>query len=153
MSQEVFSIIEEYVCSVYGFTCDNNINKVIRKIFEERSKPKSAERPLDCIKSLYPNKFLPSRAVLHQHIKMACFITKSYKTGYKACPVSGYTSIEYDWELPKCGNNLEINGFEGNQVPLGIESLEETNISNEMKVMKVTMMMVPIMMVFDLKII
>ena len=49
MSHEVFSTIEEYVCSVYGFQCDN-INEVIREMFEERSKPKSAERPLHCIK-------------------------------------------------------------------------------------------------------
>ena len=35
MSHEVFSTIEEYVCSVYGFKCDNNINEVIRKMFEE----------------------------------------------------------------------------------------------------------------------
>ena len=62
MSHEVFSTIEEYVCLVYGFKCDNSINEVIRKMFAERSKPKSAERPLDCIKSSDPNKFPPCRA-------------------------------------------------------------------------------------------
>ena len=50
-SHEVFSIIEEYVCLVYGFKCDN-INGVIKKMSEERLKPKSAERPLNIIKSL-----------------------------------------------------------------------------------------------------
>ena len=80
MSHEVFLTIEEYVCSVYGFKCDHNINEIIRKMFEERSKPKFAERTLDCIKSLYPNKFPPCRAVLKQHIKRAWFITKLYKT-------------------------------------------------------------------------
>ena len=45
------------------FKCDKNINEVIRKTFEKRSKLKSAERSLDCIKSLNPNKFLPCRAV------------------------------------------------------------------------------------------
>ena len=49
MSNEVFSTIGEYACSVYGFKCDNNINEVIRKMFEERSKPKSAEQPLNYI--------------------------------------------------------------------------------------------------------
>ena len=137
-------------------------------MFEERSKPKSTERSFECIKSLDPNKFAPCRAVLKQHIKMAWFITKLYKTAYMAYPVSDYTPIDYGWKLSKCGNYLEINWFEGNQVPLEIESLEETNISNEkmfntydedsddniyMKVMKVTMMMVPIMMISDLKII
>ena len=99
-------------------------------MFEERSKPKSAERPLDCIKSLDPNKFLTSRAVLQQHIKRACFITKLYKAVYMACPVSDYTPINYGWEISKCGNYLEINWFEGHQVPPEIESLKETNISN-----------------------
>ena len=55
MSHEVFSTIEEYACSVYGCKCDNSI----RKIFEERTKLKSAERSLNCVKSLDPNKFPP----------------------------------------------------------------------------------------------
>ena len=57
MSHEVFSPIEEYVCSTYGFKRDNNITVVIRKMFKERSNLKSAEQPLDYIKSLDPNKF------------------------------------------------------------------------------------------------
>ena len=56
MSHEVFSPIEEYVCSTYGFKRDNNITVVIRKMFKERSNLKSAEQPLDYIKSLDPNK-------------------------------------------------------------------------------------------------
>ena len=101
-------------------------------MFEERLKPKSAEGPLDYIKSLDPNKFPPCRAVPKQHIKKAWLITKLYKTAYMAYPVSDYTLlIDYGWKLSKCGNYLEINWFEGNQVPQKIESLEETNISNE----------------------
>ena len=47
-------------------------------------------------------------------------------------PVSDYTPIDYRWKLSKCGNYLEIDWFEGDQVPPEIESsLEETNISNE----------------------
>ena len=131
MSHEVFSTIEEYAGSVYDFKSDNNINKVIRKMFKERSKPKSAELPLDCIKSLDLNKFPPCRAVLKQHIKRAWFITKLYKTAYMAYPVSDYTPIGYGWELSKCGNYLEINWFGGDQVFPKIESLEETNISDK----------------------
>ena len=52
------------------------INEVIRKITEKRLKPKSAEQPFDCIKSLDPNKFPACRAVLEQHIKRVWFITK-----------------------------------------------------------------------------
>ena len=113
------------------YKSDSNINEVTRKMFEERSKPKSAEQPLDCIKSLDPNKFPPCRADLKQHIKRAWFITKLCKTPYMTYPVSDYTPIDYGWELSKCGSYLEINWFEGDQVPPKIESLEETNISNE----------------------
>ena len=48
-----------------------------------------------------------------------------------ACPVSDWTPINYGWELSKCDNYLEINWLDGDQVPPEIESLEETNISNE----------------------
>ena len=34
-------------------------------------------------------------------------------------------------EASKCGNYLEINWFEGDHIPPEIESLEETNISNQ----------------------
>ena len=85
-------------------------------MFEERSKPKSAERPLDCIKSLDPNKFSLCRAVLKQRIKRTWFITKLCKAAYMVYPVSDQTPIDYGRELSKCGNYLEI-WFEGNQVP------------------------------------
>ena len=43
MSYEVFSTIEEYLCSLYGFKCKNSINEVIKEMFEERSKSKSGK--------------------------------------------------------------------------------------------------------------
>ena len=48
-----------------------------------------------------------------------------------AYPVADYTRIYYGWELSKCGSYLEINWFEGDQVPPETVSLEETSISNE----------------------
>ena len=51
----LFELLKSVFVLVYGFQCGNNINEVIRKIFEKRSKPKSAERPFDCIKLLDPN--------------------------------------------------------------------------------------------------
>ena len=51
----LFELLKSMFVLVYGFQCGNNINEVIRKMFEKRSKPKSAERPFDCIKLLDPN--------------------------------------------------------------------------------------------------
>ena len=48
-----------------------------------------------------------------------------------AYPVSDYSPIDYGSKLSKCGNYLEINWFEGDHIPPEIESLEETNISNQ----------------------
>ena len=88
----------------------------MRKMFEGRSKPTSTERTLDFIKSLDPNKFSPCRGVPKQHIKRPWLITKLYKAAYIAYPVSGYTPIGYGWKLSKCGNYIEINWFEGDQI-------------------------------------
>ena len=60
----------------------------MRKMFERRSKPTSTERSLDFIKSLYPNKFPPCRAVPKQHIKRPWLITKLFKTAYIAYPAT-----------------------------------------------------------------
>ena len=57
MPHEIISTIEQYVCSIYGFKCDRYINEVIKKMLEERSKPKPAERPLDCI-SIVQNQYI-----------------------------------------------------------------------------------------------
>ena len=51
----LFELLKSMFVLVYGFQCGNNINEVIRKMFEKRSKSKSAERPFDCIKLLDPN--------------------------------------------------------------------------------------------------
>ena len=91
----LFELLKSMFVLVYGFNCGSNINEVIRKMFEKRSKLKSAERPVDCIKSLDPNKFPTCRALLKQHIKRAWFTTKFFKTAYMAYPVSDCTSIDY----------------------------------------------------------
>ena len=126
-----FELLKSIFVLVYGFKCGNNMNEVIRKMFEKRSKPKSAERPVDCLKSLDPNKFPTCRALLKQHIKRAWFTTKLYKTAYMAYPLSDCTPIDYGQKLSECGNYLEINWFEDYQVLPEIKSLEETNINNE----------------------
>ena len=104
--------IEEYVPSMYGFTCDAEINEVISKLFKERSKPRS-KRSLDFIKSIHSNKFSLSRSVLEQHTKWGRFIAKLYKTAFMTYRVSESTPINYGWKLSECDSYLEMNWFAG----------------------------------------
>ena len=48
-----------------------------------------------------------------------------------AYTVSDYIPINYDWELSKCDNYLQINWFEGDEVLPVIKSFEKRNISKE----------------------
>ena len=84
-----------------------------------------------------------------------------------AYPLADYTRIYYGWELSKCGSYLEINWFEGVKFLPRLYNLKKqvsamrkclTNMMKTvtticMKVMKVTTMIVPIMMISDFKII
>ena len=45
MSHEVFPTIEQYICSVYGFKCDNNIN-------EEKGKCSKKDRKRNLLNDL-----------------------------------------------------------------------------------------------------
>ena len=44
----IMAVIEEFVCWMYGYRKQSEINEVIRMILQEKSKPKANQRPLDC---------------------------------------------------------------------------------------------------------
>ena len=50
LTEDVMAPVEEFVCWMYGYRKQREINEVIKMMFEEKSKPKSNRRPLDCIK-------------------------------------------------------------------------------------------------------
>ena len=71
LTVDIMAVIEEFVCWMYGYRKQSEINEVIRMIFEEKSKPKANQRPLDCIKAIDTTKFPPCKKVLEQQIKRA----------------------------------------------------------------------------------
>ena len=68
LTVDIMAVIEKFVCWMYGYRKQSEINEVIRMIFEEKSKPKVNQRPLDCIKAIDPTKFPPCKNVLEQQI-------------------------------------------------------------------------------------
>ena len=60
ITQEIFEVLEEFVCKMYGFNCAS-VNKVGSKMFTERLKQE--KRPPDL--SLLP----PCQSVLKHHMQ------------------------------------------------------------------------------------
>ena len=80
------TIIEEFVCHMYGYKKQTSIHQVLELVFEAKCKPKQKGQPLDCIKNIDPKFFPPCRRVLLEQIKRAWYITRLYKTATTAYP-------------------------------------------------------------------
>ena len=52
LMEDTLAGIEEFVCYMYGHKHQTSINKVRNVIFEQTTKPKNNQGPLDCIKSM-----------------------------------------------------------------------------------------------------
>ena len=89
-----------------------DISEVKKKNFDEKSKLKTVQLPLDHVKSIDLTKFPLCRSVLDQHLKRAWFITKLWRSTSTTYPASGYNPIDYDWKLSECHNYLEIKWIE-----------------------------------------
>ena len=131
MSNEVAYAIEEYICSMYHFKCDENIIKIMTKMFEEKSKPQSAQQPDHYIKWIDLNNFSLWRSAPKKYTKKVWFITLLYKTVFVTYALSEYISIYYGREFSKCGNFLELSSHKGAQIQPEIKPLEGIDINNE----------------------
>ena len=96
-------------------------------MFEDKTKPRANQRPLECIKSVDPIKFPPCKKVVEQQIRRAWYVSKLYKTATEAYPVNEFTPIDFGWKLSECGDYLEMNWFEGEQIPSEVESTNSTD--------------------------
>ena len=59
LANEIINIIEEFNCHLYAYTKQTNIHEVIKIHFENKTKPKSSKKPLNCIKGIEPTTFPP----------------------------------------------------------------------------------------------
>ena len=75
-------------------------------------------------KNIDPTKFPPCKKVLEEQIKRAWYIANVYKSAGEAYPAFEYTPIDCGWKLSESSEYLEINWFEGAQVPDEIEQID-----------------------------
>ena len=127
LMNEVMETIEKFICCLFGYTKLSDINQARCRHFETKCKPKSASKPLDCIKSGEPTLFPPCKAVIIEQTKCAWYVSRLYKRAYKDDPTFGFTPIDFGWQLNN-GDKIEIKWFEGEQVPT---ELEESNDNDD----------------------
>ena len=51
---EIINIIEQFTCHLYGYTKQIEIHEAIKIYYENKTKPKSCQKPLNCIKGIEP---------------------------------------------------------------------------------------------------
>ena len=124
LTEDDESIIEEYTCSLFGYPKLDDINEARYLYFRTKCKPKSTEKPLDCIKSVDPSiMFPPCRSVLLQQIRRAWLVSRLYKNATVAEPLEGVSPLDFGYEL--IDGSMHIRWFEGDQVPTMLEEEEE----------------------------
>ena len=128
LSTETISVIEEFVCWMYGYKNLANINEVRYRMFEAKSKPSSSKRPLDGLKSIESTSFPPCQKVLLQQIKRAWYLAKLYRSASEQYPCLDISPIFFGWKL--FDGQLEIHWFDGEQVP---PEMECSNPAEEME--------------------
>ena len=147
LNEETIATLEEFTCHMYGHVKQTDINEVTKLHFEEKTKPKPSQRPLDCTKSVEPTTFPPCKRVLLEHIKRSWFIAKLYKSSSEAYPLQNITpidstsipapfvacrcglkrqatkgagievAIDYGWKISDDPDFLLVKWFDGDQVP------------------------------------
>ena len=122
LTNEIINTIDEFTCHLYGCTKLTNINEVIKIHFENKTKPKPSQKPLNFIKGIEPTALPPGKDVLIQHIKQSWLIAKLNKMALQPFPLEGLTPIYYGWTLSI--NFLTVKWFDGEQVPDRIDKIE-----------------------------
>ena len=129
LTEDDLATMEEFTCCLFGYPKLKHINEARYLYFQAKCKPKSTEKPLDCIKSVDPSLFPPCRSVLIQQIKRAWLISKLYKNAIVAEPLQGVSALDYGYEL--VDGSIHIKWFDGDQVPTMVEEEEEEEREKE----------------------
>lgn len=113
---EVYTLIEKFVCSMYGQAKCQDVNAARFAIFTNMYAPKNNEQPLQKIKSSDPCCLPPCKSVLLQKIKRCNYITHLYKNSSVANPID-FGPEGYGWVKDDNGQ-LEILWYDGPRCPL-----------------------------------
>ena len=124
LTPDLINTIEEFTCVMYRHPRCKNVNDALKAEFDKRCKPKAKANPLDGIKSIDPTTLPPCSQVLLQQIKRAWFIANLYKTASEAYPAFDLCPLDYGYKLTADKEQLEMNWFDGDQVPHEVEEMQ-----------------------------
>ena len=89
ITQEIFEILEEFVCKMYGFNCAS-VYKVRSKMFTKRLKQEKRAPDL----CLLP----PCQSVLKHHLQRAAYVAKLWRSS-DILSIDAPKFTEFDWDF------------------------------------------------------
>lgn len=115
-SNEVFQIIEEYVCRVYSLKTKNDVNKGRYELFEKgyKSKNENEEILKQKIVGYDPSSLPPTKEELLQQIKRTAFICNVWCNAHMRCPTEKLPE-NFGWTI--IDGKYEYYWFDGPQSP------------------------------------
>ena len=126
VDQEVLSLLEEYVCSMYGVKKEKDVNAARTYLFKKLYCPGDLDKPLEKLKSADPSCLPPCKDVLLQKIKRTNYVAHLWKNAQYSNPVK-FNFNGSGWRVDH--NSMEFVWFEGEQSPckIFVESGETRN--------------------------
>ena len=88
VSEDLMKDIESFVCALYGYPKEVNVDNVRYLMFQQKYAPKADHDPLDKIKGLNPSVMPPCHAVLECKIKRANFVAVMWKRAASPSPIT-----------------------------------------------------------------
>ena len=123
LTQEMFDLLEEFTCCMYGYPKKKKINDARVAHFDKKCKPRETAKPFDAIKSVDPQTFMPCQRVLNEQIKRAWYIAHVYKSAADQYPGIDHTPMDFGWVLTNDKEHYDIKWFEGEQTPTELEEI------------------------------
>ena len=114
VSEETFSTIEHYVCTIYGKPKLKLVNESRLDIFLKKYKSKSKNEVINCVRKLNGSSLPPCSWVFWQNLLRTNYIAGKWPSAWQQHPPS-YSAEESRWEL--VNRNYEIKWFDGAVAP------------------------------------
>ena len=109
-SEETFSTIEHYVCTIYGKSKLKLVNESRLDIFLKKYKSKSKDEVINCVRRLDGIFLRPCSRILWQKVLRTNYKAGKWLSAWQQHSPS-YTAEEIGWEL--VNGNYRIKWFDG----------------------------------------
>ena len=127
ISDDIKSIIESFVCQMYGRKKTNSVNQACLKIFVTKYKPKKGSASLNQIqaKKLDSSIMPPCSKVLHQKIQRCISVANIWTNSLRTKPTP-HLPTSFGWTLDEDGTYC-IKWFEGDVAPKIVEVVKDNS--------------------------